>query len=408
MKLKTLLKYIFSIVILSMIFTSCGNNIKDSKSVEEEHEESKNEEVSLTEEQFKNAAIEFGKVSQKQISGTFKVNGVLDVPPQQQISISVPMGGFLKKTDLLQGMKVNKGQLLGVIENSEYVQMQQDYLEAKSELEFANSDFKRQQELAKENVNSQKTVQQAKSTYNSLIARVNSLKEKIKVSGINLSAVEKGNIQSTMSIYSPITGFVTQVNANIGKFVNPTDVLFEIVDTEHLHAELTVFEKDVPKLKIGQKVRFTLANENTERTAKIYLIGREIGEDRTVRVHSHIDKEDLQLLPGMYLRAIIETGAGEVNALPNDAIVDFQGSKYIFIKSEEVHKEEIKKEEKEEVHEEEAFHFKMIPIQINNSDEGFTEVILPADFDQLKTEIVLKGAYDLLSKMKNSEEGHGH
>ncbi len=405
------IKRILLAVVITSSVTSCGNSSsKESETItvkEEQHEEESNE-VSFTEAQYKTAGMELGKVEMKQISGTFKSNGVLDVPPQQKVSISVPMGGFLKKTDMLQGLRVKKGQLIAVIENPEYVQMQQDYLEAKSQLEYAKADYERQQELAKESVNSKKTLQQSKSSYQTLTARVNALKEKIKVSGISLAAIDKGNVQSAINIYSPINGFVTEVNANIGKFVNATDVLFEIVDTEHLHAELTVFEKDVPMLQIGQKVRFTLANETKERMAKVYLIGRQISADRTVRVHCHIDVEDVHLLPGMYLKAIVETGQIQVAALPNQAIVDFQGQKFIFIKStkKKEHKEDVK-ESKEENHPEAAYHFAMMAVQTGNSDGGYTEIILPENFDKATTLVVVKGAYDLLSKMKNSEE-EGH
>ena len=411
----TLFQSIKNILLAVLIIsaTSCGNNSsKESNTTiaEEEKHEKENNEVSFTAAQYKTAGIELGKVEMKQISGTFKSNGVLDVPPQQKVSISVPMGGFLKKTDMLQGLRVKKGQLIAVIENPDYVQMQQDYLEAKSQLEYAKADYERQQELAMESVNSKKTLQQSKSSYQTLISRVNALKEKIKVSGISLTAVDQGNIQSSINIYSPINGFVTEVNANIGKFVNATDVLFEIVDTEHLHAELTVFEKDVPMLKIGQKVRFTLANETKERLAKVYLIGRKINDDRTVQVHCHIDVEDVHLLPGMYLKAIVETGQTQVMALSNQAIVDFQGKKYIFIKSTEEKKDTVEtKETKEEIHEAAVYHFVMMPIQTGNSDGGFTEIILPENFDKATTQVVTKGGYDLLGKMKNSEEeGHGH
>jgi len=388
-------KFIISFTLAAFLF-SCGSSETPApeKEAKEAHHEEESNEVSLTDVQFKTAGIVYGAVEMKQISGTFKANGVLDVPPQQQISISVPMGGFLKKTDLLQGKRVKKGELIAVIENPDYVQMQQDYLEAKSQLEYAKADYERQQELAKENINAQKTVQLAKASFQTLTAKVTGLREKIRVSGLNLSAVEKGNIQSTINVYAPITGFVTQVNVNIGKFVNPTDILFEIVDTEHLHAELTVFEKDVPKVQLGQTVRFTLANETDERTAKVYLIGREISNDRTVRVHCHIDKEDIHMLPGMYLKATVETGHTKVRALPDEAIIDFAGQKYIFTASPESGGTE--------------HHFKMIAIQTGNSDMSYTEVSLPANMEQSK--IVIKGAYALLSKMKNSEEEghHGH
>lgn len=418
MKSSRSIQYHFAILFFISVIGSCNGSNKPgseaaSAKVAGEQHEAVTTGVSLSDAQYKIAAIELGNVEMKQISGTFKVNGVLDVPPQQQISISVPMGGFLKKTDMLQGVHVKKGQLIAVIENPEYVQMQQDYLEAKSQLEYADADYVRQQELAKENVNAQKTLQAAKSSYQTLTARVNALKEKIKTCGINLSAVEKGTIQSSINIYSPINGFVTEVNANIGRFVNAADVLFEIVDTEHLHAELTVFEKDVPKLQIGQKIRFTLANETKERTARVYLIGRKINADRTVRIHCHIDVEDVHLLPGMFLKAIVESGEVQVSAVPNSAVVDYQGQKFIFIKD-SAENTKVQKPGKEKDTEKEVMHavhhFKIIPVAAGNSDGGYTEINLPENFDAAKEQIVFKGAYDLLSKMKNSgeDEGHGH
>lgn len=178
------------------------------------------------------------------------------------------------------------------------------------------------------------------------------------------------------------------------------------MDTEHLHAELTVFEKDVLKLKIGQKVRFTLANEDKERMATVYLIGREISADRSVRIHCHIDKEDTELLPGMYLKAMVEIGGAEVAALPNEAIVDFQGKRYIFIPFEE--KSNVEKKDKESDHEEEGQHFAMTEIKTGNSELGYTELILSEGLSD-DTSVVIKGAYAILSKIKNSEEEeHAH
>jgi cobalt-zinc-cadmium efflux system membrane fusion protein len=280
--------------------------------------------------------------------------------------------------------------------------MQQDYIEAKNQFEFAKTDYDRQLDLAKENVNAQKTLQLAKTTMVSWQAKTNGLHEKLKMLNINLSSPEGGNINSTINLYSPIDGYVTEVNVNIGKFVNPSDILFEIVDTEHLHAELTVFEKDVPKLKIGQKVRFTLANETKERIATVYLLGREISADRTIRIHCHIDKEDTDMLPGMYLKAVVETGGIEVTALPDKAIIDYQGKKYIFFQVTEQPHSALKDESKAE-HEAE-YHFTMFEVQTGNSEMGYTEVMLPSDFKIETAQIVVKNAYAILSKMKNSEE----
>ena len=394
------LLYILIFLFFGTGIVSCSNKKIAEETTDrpsDQHEDENS--VQLTEAQSKTAGIVLGKIENKQISGTVKVNGVLDVPPQQLVSISVPLGGFVKNTSLLQGSRVKKGQIIATIENLDFIQIQQDYLEAKGQLELTEADYKRQQELAKENVNSQKTLQQSRTNFSTWQAKYNALREKLKVINVDIKSLEAGKVTSSINLYSPIGGYVTQVNVNIGKFVTPTDVIFEIVDTEHLHAELIVFEKDVLKLKIGQKVRFTLANETEERMATIYLIGREINKERTVQVHCHIDKEDTELLPGMYLSAHVETGGASVPALPDEAIVDYNGKKYIFIVSEEKNEQDKPQES--------AQHFKMLEIQTSNRELGFTEVNVPDSLSQ--AEVVVKGAYSLLSKMKNSEEGgHGH
>jgi membrane fusion protein, heavy metal efflux system len=391
--------YLMSFVLI--LFSIACTRTTEAPAAEEHHDEEETV-VELTEEQMKTADIVLGTIGNKQISGTIRVNGKLDVPPQQLVSISAPLGGFLKSTSLLEGSRVKKGQLIATIENLDFIQIQQDYIEAKSQFDLAKADYDRQQELAKDNVNSQKTLQQAQSNFKTWQAKYISLEEKLRVLNIKAADVENGSIKSTINLYSPIEGYVTEVSVNIGKFASPTDVLFEIVDTEHLHAELIVFEKDVLKLKIGQKVRFTLANETTDRMATIYLIGRAIGENRTVQIHCHIDKEDKELLPGMYLSGIVETGGALVPALPDEALIDYQGKKYVFVLTEESHQEN----EKSEGQHEEGKHFEMIEVNVGHSELGFTE-ILPND--SLKNaQIAIKGGYSLLSKMKNSEEEGGH
>jgi len=399
MKSKTILISILCFLSF-VLLASCDTNTIENVSKDESHNKSENI-VELTEKQYETAGVELGLVETKQISGTIKVNGVLDVPPQQLMSVSVPMGGFLRNTEMLQGTRVKKGQIIATIENLDFIQLQQDYLEAKSQFEFAQSDYKRQQELAIENVNAQKILQQAKTNFDTWNPKVNGLKEKLKLLKLDIGSLEEGNITGSVYLFAPITGYITEVNVNIGKFVNPSDVLFEIVDTEHLHAELIIFEKDVPLIKIGQKVRFTLANESSERKATVYLIGREISNsDRTIRIHCHIDEKDTQLLPGMYLKALVETGSVNSQVLPEEAILDFQGKKYIFIALQELidgsnNHESLRK-------------FIMQEIEVGNTEFGYTEVILPDEW-RIDNQVVIRGSYALLSKMKNSDEdGQSH
>ena len=347
--------------------------------------------VELTEAQYRTAGVETGGFSVRKLSGTVAANGVIDIPPQNLVSISAPLGGFVRKSELLQGMKVQKGEVLAVIENSDFIPIQQDYLETRSKLEYAEQEYQRQSELSKENINAQKALQQSASEMKMLRARLAGLKERVRTAGVDLAGLEKGNITSIASIRSPISGSVTVVNVNLGKYVNPTDVMFEIVDTDHLHVELSVFEQDIPKVKLGQLVRFRVSNNPTqEALAKVYLINQKINDDRTVRVHCHLENEDHSLLPQNFVKAVIETGANPVNALPDEAIVDFEGKSYVFIKDPKGERS-----------------FEMLEITKGISENGFTEVKMPTANTE-SPQFVLKGAYALLSKLKNADEEEGH
>lgn len=343
--MKTILKKINNqfaaaifLFVVASTFPACSGKDKEESKQETADTCAKpgSQEILFSKEQFESAGIETSTMESKNLSDILKVNGKLDVPPQNLVSISAPLSGFLKSTEMLEGAHVHKGEVLAVIEHPEIVQLQQDFIESKSKYDLAEQDLKRQQDLNKENVNSAKVLQQATSEFNIAHARYKSLEERIRMAGINKGNVLAGNISGAITITSPINGYVTKVNVNIGKMVNQQDVMFEIVDTEHLHAELTVFEKDITKIKEGQKVRFTLAdNPDKELTATVHLIGRSFDESRSVRVHCHLDKEDKQLLPGMYINAIIELEGKSVLAVPVDAIVRENQKQYIFVKEDE-------------------------------------------------------------------------
>lgn len=398
-------------IVFVLVLTLACNNTKSPTAQQPGEDHHEQNIVEFTQRQYETSGIELGKVEMRNISGTIPANGMLDVPPQSKVTIATPMGGFVKETQLLQGTHVKKGQVVAVMQNADYIQIQQDYLDSHSQLEYLKAEYNRQQELAKENINAQKTLQQSKSAYLSTEAKVKGIRARLKMLNIDAAAIEKGELQQSINLYTPITGFVTKVNVNIGAYVSPTDVMFEIVNTEHLHAELTIFEKDVPKLKIGQKVLFTLANESKPRKATVHLIGREINKDRSVQIHCHLDDEDTELIPGTYLHALVETNNNNVTALPDEAIVSFQGKDYLFV---------LKKDGKEEPHDHKAddkskpgaeheheYTFEMVEITKGNTELGFSEIILPGRFD-LKSRVVVKGAYNLLAKMKNSEEGEAH
>ncbi len=372
-------------LLLAIIVISTWGCHSNTTSTEKVVEPSRDENtVQVSSDQLKVIGVTTGKIEMKSLSESIKANGVLDAPPQNLISVSAPMGGFLKNTKLLQGMRVRKGEVIATLESQDYIQLQQDYYEHVAALEFLEAEFSRQEALAKENVNAQKTLQLAKSQYQSKKAMIEGLKAKLRMININPALLIDGKVFNTINLYAPISGYVTEVYVNIGKYVNTTDELFKIVDTEHLHAELYVFEKDFPKLKIGQLVDFSLVNESVVRKAHVYLIGREISEDRSVRIHCHLDTEDPTLLPGMYLKATIQTETNQVNALPNEAILSFEGEYFVFVQDS-------------------PGKFRMVKIEIGRSVDGLTEILATDDLNE-NSQVVLTGAFELLGKLKNMED----
>lgn len=371
-------------ILVALLLGSCSKAPDNTAGTEAVIEVS-GDSVAVTPAQAKASGIETGRVELRSLSGGIPVTGMLDVPPQNLVNITAPLGGFLRSTTMLQGMRVSKGQLVAEVENPEYIQLQQDYLDTKSQVNFLQEEYTRQQNLAAENVNARKTLQKALADLESMKAKNSGLVAKLRMLGINAALLTPENIRSSIEIRSPINGYITRVNSAVGAFIPPTEIMFTIVDTEHLHAELTCFERDIPRIHVGQKVRFQLAHEATERTATIFLVGREISSDRTVRVHGHLEKEDRDLMPGMFLKAIIQTGSASVPSLPEEAVLNYEDREVIFLQlSEQI--------------------YQMAEVTTGMRENGFVEVILPTEMDINQTKVVIRGAYKLLSKLKSTDE----
>jgi membrane fusion protein, heavy metal efflux system len=372
----------FILVSIMFLLLACGS--KPQEPIAAADSLSANVIITLTPTQYKASNIKLGQIERRRVAKSITVNGNLDVPPQNMVIISAPMGGFIKSTRMLQGMKVRKGDVLATLENQDYIQLQQDYLDNSSRLEYMELEYSRQQDLAKENVNSQKSLQQSKAQYQSMRAMVNGLEAKLAMINLSPASVREGKIKSTINLYAPMNGFISVVNVNVGQFVNATDVIFKIVNLEHIHAELQVYEKDISKIAVGQKVSFQLANDTTVRMASVYLVGKEISPERTIRIHCHLNNEDQSLLPGMFVIANIETISVEADVVPTGSITNFEGKDYIFVSSSDKQ-------------------FEAIRVTSGNSFGEFTEVQLLEKI-ATGTPVVIKGAFELMGLLKNKQE----
>lgn len=370
-------------ITFSSILTSCGKKgsteetASDSTAIESSI-------ANLTEKQVQSIGITTGTLEQKSFSTILKVSGKIDVPPQNLVSVSVPLGGYLKSTHLIPGMFVRKGESIAIIEDQQYIQLQQDFLTTQSKISFLENEFQRQKELNQSKATSDKVFQQAEMELKTQRILVKSLAEKLKLAGINPEKLNENNISKSINIYSPINGYVSKVNVNIGKYISNTEVMFELVNTSDIHLALTIFEKDLDKLNIGQKVvAFTNTHTEKKYAAEIILIGKNLNEERSTDVHCHFESYDKTLIPGTYMNAEISVTNAKSYVLPEDAIVRFENKHYVFVKKS-------------------AMQFEMVEVQIGNTEKGLTEIIKTENLNNQT--FVIKGAYSLLMSLKNKSE----
>lgn len=338
----------------------------------------------LTAKQIQTIGIVTAPMEQKTFSTILKVSGKVDVPPQNLISVSVPMGGYLKSTHLIPGMFVRKGESIAIIEDQQYIQLQQDFLTTQSKISFLENEYQRQKDLNQSKASSDKVFQQAEMELKTQRILVKSLAEKLKLAGINPEKLTENNISKSINIYSPINGYVSKVNVNIGKYIAPTEVMFELVNTSDIHLALKIFEKDLDKLSIGQKVTaYTNTYPNKKYPCEILLIGKSLSEERNTDVHCHFESYDKALIPGTYMNAEIAINNAKAYVLPEDAIVRFENKHYVFVKKS-------------------ATKFEMVEVQIGNTEKGLTEVVKTENLNNQT--FVVKGAYSLLMSLKNKSE----
>jgi cobalt-zinc-cadmium efflux system membrane fusion protein len=373
------MKPIYKLVTLSIILTilGCGNS-ENEADVSIEHSDDR---IKVSKEQFKQNNMALGSLKEKVFPIRVKVNGMIDVPPENKAVVNSITGGYIKTIPLLVGDIVKKGQQLVTIENPEFVRMQQEYMEVKEQLNYLKSEYERQNKMFKEDIISQKVYLKAESQYKTANASYKGLKKQLSMLNINPRKVEEGQITSIVNIYAPISGSITKVNVSIGSYVSPTTLIVEIIDNDHVHIELFVFEKNIMTIKKEQKIIFSIP-EASDKTyeAKVYLVGTAIEANRTIKVHGHPQDDSQHFLTGMFVNAEIITDNTIAMALPENAFVSLENDAYILVLDEE---------------KDANFYFKQVKVEAVKTANGFTEL---KDFKALKKtdKVLVKGAFSLI------------
>ncbi|GHC50674.1 efflux RND transporter periplasmic adaptor subunit [Ulvibacter litoralis] len=378
-------RIIYKIAILSAVIAlfSCGNKEVNTKQADHENEASIDERIFVSKAQFEHSKMTLGTLEEKSFPITVTTTGMIDVPPENRAVVNATMGGYIKTTSLLIGDKVRKGQPLVTIENTDFVAIQQEYMEIHEQLTYLKSEFERQKTMRAENITSQKSFLQAESAYKTALARYNGLRKQLQLLNISPTSVETGTISSVVTIYSPIAGSITKMNVTRGTYVSPATAILEIINNDHIHLELSVFEKDVMKLKKGQVINFKIPESSTEiYKAEVHLLGTAIEENRTIKVHGHIENEsEANFLTGMFVEAEIVTESEDAKALPETAIIAFEDSNVVLKLVESTP---------------DGYYFEQVAINVGSSYDGYTA--LTSLENLLATDTVLSnGAFNLVA-----------
>ena len=429
--MKMNLKLIISALTLSAFLASCDNQVNEEQQARASHaeegaaegeghdeEEGTHEEgiVSLTAMQRKAINLELGPLKLKNLSSSVKATGELELPPQNEANVSAIVGGNVFKINVIEGDKVRKGQTLALLEHPDFVEMQVDLQQSASRLEYLEKEYRRQENLYKQKVGSGKAFQEAEAAYTSAKASVEGLKARLNMLNVSTEKVLEGQIHRFIPVVSPIAGFVKKVNIKMGQYVPPQETLFGVVDNSHIHADLMVFEKDISKVEVGQKVSFTVANgRDGSYTGKIFSVGKNFEDDpKAVHVHADIEGNTENLIPGMYIEGRIAVDDLSALALPEAAIVSEGEKSFIFVKNPETMHEEGNEVDPDDVEGREErspstenWTFKRVPVITGVEDNGWIEVRLLEPLPD-SAQVAYNGAYNLISELGKGETGHDH
>lgn len=372
--------HILIVAIAALFLNSCGG---ESKSSEENIVEEDTSLVEVTLEQFKSMKMEINTLQEREFDNTIKASGKIDVPPKNRAKVTSFVGGYVKSISLLVGNKVTKGQPLLTLESPEYIDLQQSYLEIAGQIEYLKSEYERQKTLFDEKISSQKKYLEAESDYKRAKATYESLRQKLNMLRINPSQVEQGKFSSYITVYSPISGDITAINANVGMAISPTDVIMEIVETQAMHLELAVFEKDIFNLKNGQRIKFTVPQVGSDEfEAQVSQIGKSVGgNDRVINVYASLDANTKQkLLTGMFVEAQLVADSRNALSVPIDAITTEEGNSFLLVLE----------SEKDNIY---VFRKTLVKTEERNGD--WIEII-PDDNINSNTKVLIKGVYDVI------------
>ena len=368
-------------------------NKAENKSTETEAKAEASGEITpvlLTKQQFKALDIEVDTIRKRDFHGIVEANGQLQVPPQNIASVTAVVGANVNSIHVFLGDKVKRGQVLATLSHPQLLQLQTNFLTSWNRMGYLSKEYQRQKKLYQAQVGSGKEFQKVSADYFMLKGELKNLASQLRLLQIDPEKIKQGNLYEKVPVISPIDGYLDGIDVNIGQYVEPQKTMFKVINNDRIHADLMIFEKDVYKVKIGQKVRFSVASHpNDMLTATIFAVGKSFEQNpKAVHVHASFKNRGNGLIPGMYITGRISSDNDFSYALPESAVVKESGKNYIFSVQ----------------NRQEGMLFTPVEVVIGQKEDGWVE-IKPLSPFKTATLFALSGAYYLISEMKKGETG---
>lgn len=332
-----MIKRLLCVAVLTAItfvgFTFLSESKAENSNEEEHEEEIDFQNIPLNQKQVNAVDLKFGEVKDRELDAMLQVNGSIVLRSKDMGDVASLMGGVVKNILVKEGQNVDKGQIVATVENTDVVTLQRDYYSAYKESEMAKLELNRQKTLAASGAGIKKTLQQSEKDFKIAQANLIGIGRQLQQMGISPANVAKGRFTTVFPLRAPISGIVSQITASLGSYADMQTPLMKIRNNSAVECDLNVFEKDINKVKVGDKVLLSLTNQpGVTISGHVYGMNEYFNNGtKSVAAHVKLDaKRGAKLFDGMYVSGQITTGRQSCATLPSKAIVTTDGKEYIF------------------------------------------------------------------------------
>jgi membrane fusion protein, heavy metal efflux system len=340
--------------------------------------------ISLNEAQQKASKIQLGTIETLTFEKEIALKGKIALNPNSTVSVALPTSGIVKNIYVKIGDRVRSGQVLATLYNREMVEIQQDYLTAKSNNTYLSKDFQRQKELNESKAVSDKAFHQSDRDFQINQINLQALKQKLINLNINPSNLHSKNIKESIPATSQNNGVISKMNIHKGQFLQEGEALMEIASTSGATAVFSVYEKEIPYVAVGQSIEVYTLNNPFKSKCMIKSISPVMKEDNSLDVFCDLVNPSFSIIGNAVIYGKLTSRKAEGKALPKEAIVQFEGKNYIFKKLQNQS-------------------FEMVEVIVGSTKDNQVEIEFVNSKEDTNNQWVISGAYALLMSLKNVE-----